>query len=407
MKTAIIIVGYDGISSMYCGVGTVVRNMVISLNKLNKNSFDLFLINSAVNKNSLGFSKKLMDESDEICKKNHGRLIDLKSFKYRFNQYGDPSVWKKNSIEVYKIIKDLSKNYSKCIIILHDVPFLGVSSIAHKKNLKKCIFISIPHATGYFHGKDKKSKLSRIRWEKENLYEHKNFYVGYISKYMKKHLETKYKIKKNLVNMTNGLIITKKRLPKQKYSLLPENILKNKKLILSYGRSEPYKNLQAVINATKKLNKDYYTIIIASDNTSDNPLYNYFKKFSSNSCKIIPHHIDRNIIRDFIEKFPVLVIVPSLKEPFGLIPCEARYWGKKFGSVVLVSKYGGLKEQVEDNKDGFIIKSLDPDQLAKQIKEICKLKINQRKKISLRGFEKVKRDYDYEKRMKKLINRFV
>ena len=67
MKRAIVSISYDGIITHYCGVGTIVKAMNKSINKINKtlnNKIDYYLISSAYNKKCLGYSKTLKPLSD-------------------------------------------------------------------------------------------------------------------------------------------------------------------------------------------------------------------------------------------------------------------------------------------------------------------------------------------------------
>lgn len=407
MRFAVISISYDGVISHYCGVGTIAYNMSIAIDKINhisKNKMDYFIISSANNKNCLGYSGEIKRIQENIVKKNNGKIFFIG--KKQKNQWGDINKWKEDTKEIEKIISNLSPNYKKVLIFLHDVPFLRVAKICLKR-LKNVFFVWIPHGTGELHGKDSLDRKLRIKWEKENLVNNPRFRVAYVSNYMKKHMKEKYFVKeKQLIELKNGLIIEDKQ--KKIKNPLIKLIPKNKKLILCFGRSEPYKNLGSLLKVIRYLDNKTFMIIIASNKTSHNPENIKLKQESLkyDNCLVIPHYISQKYIKNLLGKFSFLVIVPSKKEPFGMIPSEVRLWGKKNNSLVLVAQRGGLTEQVIDGKNGFLIHSFNPKKFSEQINQIFSKDKNERRKIAQEGYKFVKENYNYTKNLKNLINTF-
>ncbi|NMB66721.1 glycosyltransferase family 4 protein [Candidatus Woesearchaeota archaeon] len=413
MRKAVIVVSYDGITSQYCGVGTITNMMITALDLINKDKpqkerIDLFAITSAISSNCLGFSGALKKQTESILKKNNGKLYFLNSFKDNRNQYGDDIRWRKNSMEVFLILKEISDKYDKLIVFLHDAPFIGVAKYSLKRELNNVNFVWVPHSSGYLHGKNQKERQKRINWERENILNNKKFFIGCISEYMRDHLFKNYQVNKEVcLPLTNGIIF-KKELNKKESRPCSIKIPKNKKLVLGFGRSEPYKNLLSILKASKYLNKDYFVLIIASNLTSDNPQNKLLMELSLSldNCKVIPYYLPREKIKNLIENNQTIVVVPSLKEPFGMIPVETRLWGVKSNSIVLVSKYGGLKEQISENKDGFLINSFNPKRLAYEIMKIGSLSQKKKEEISKNGFKTIRSKYDYVNNLRNFLSSF-
>jgi len=405
MRNAVVCVSYDGIISHYCGVGSITLIMSKCLDIINKEAgcpIDYFLISSGSNKRCIGYSKTIKKENFILTKRNGGKIIYINSSKNKDNQFGSLSQWKKNSVEVYKILDKLSKDYCKLLVFLHDAPFAGVANYALSRRIKNIYFIWIPHSTGYIHGKNILERKKRIAWERQGIIKKRQFFVGYISDYMRKHLKTKYRISDvQLINLKNGVFLGNDEKKHMSKSSLIKLIPSNKKLVLSLGRSEPYKNLKVVLRASKFLNNKIFLLLIASDRTSDNPQHNLLNKEAKNipNCVLIPHYILQAQIEALIKNRQTLIIVPSKKEPFGLIPCEVRLWGKDNGSLVLASKCDGLKEQINDRKDGFFIRSFNVKELATQIEHICSLRNDIKQKISKRAYSKILKEYNYKQRL--------
>lgn len=62
-------------------------------------------------------------------------------------------------------------------------------------------------------------------------------------------------------------------------------------------------------------------------------------------------------------------VLPSRDEPFGLVVSEAIFCG----TPALVSNIGGIKDQVKDGINGYILKKNTPEYLASKIKKLNKL----------------------------------
>ncbi|MFN9837039.1 MAG: glycosyltransferase family 4 protein, partial [Pseudanabaena sp.] len=81
---------------------------------------------------------------------------------------------------------------------------------------------------------------------------------------------------------------------------------------------------------------------------------------------------DRVIFTGYLEDLPNLMklfdifVLPSLHEPFGLVCAEAMSLSKP----VVVTRVGGLAEQVSDRQTGFIVQPRDPDSLAAKLAEL-------------------------------------
>jgi len=89
----------------------------------------------------------------------------------------------------------------------------------------------------------------------------------------------------------------------------------------------------------------------------------------------------------------------SESESFGVAVVEAMACGKP----VVVSNMGGLPEVVEDGKVGFVVPPRNPEETAKAIEKLV-LDKELRIKMGLAGRERVKKLYEWDKCVEKMIN---
>ena len=91
------------------------------------------------------------------------------------------------------------------------------------------------------------------------------------------------------------------------------------------------------------------------------------KKLQKNYNISLFLNIDHNKLVEVYNKAKYLIL-PSRFDAFGLVITEAMYCG----IPTIVSPTGGLKEQVTDNYNGWILKENTPHQLVSKIKEVYK-----------------------------------
>lgn len=93
-----------------------------------------------------------------------------------------------------------------------------------------------------------------------------------------------------------------------------------------------------------------------------------------------------------------IVIVPSLKEGFGMAVLEAMALHKP----VVASSVGGLKEIVVDGDTGFIVSANDPDSLASSVKNLIG-NTDMAQQMGRRGRERVENHFELRNQTRKLM----
>ncbi len=114
---------------------------------------------------------------------------------------------------------------------------------------------------------------------------------------------------------------------------------------------------------------------------------------------------DNIIIQPFrLEEMPFvyngadIFVLPSRREGFGLVYVEAM----ACGLPVIGTSTGGVPEIITNEKDGFLVPPEDATELAKKIEFLVKNE-KRRKQMGSAGIEKVKQNFDLDKKIEKLI----
>lgn len=179
-----------------------------------------------------------------------------------------------------------------------------------------------------------------------------------VSEAVKKYVIKNYYIKaEKLLVIHNGVEVNKFFRSQNKLS----GIKNNQKIIIgSIGRLTKQKGFEYLIEAMGKLSNQNVECLIAGDGELKSQLQKKVEKLRlENKVKLLGWQKD---IKSFLNKIDIFVL-PSLWEGFGIAILEAGL----VGLPVIASNVDGIKEIIEDKKDGLLIKPADSNELAQKI----------------------------------------
>lgn len=415
MKLLINICAHDGIISHYTGVGTIVKRYIKAFSNVLKYEnidYKINLYTPQYSRDSFGYS--------EYTKKSHNNMEKTNIFQINNGSngkvnYGTPDNWKVLSKNTSKSINNLDLlNYDLVLTIANDTPYAGLLEMLD--NNEKHFKIWIPHSTGKIHKVDsaitdsEKLLSTRIDWEMKAINyinTNKNSYLGSTGKYIFKHLIDEYELNKEKnIFIINGEILSEKTNYEETEEMrkLFSEICNYESIILSFGRAEEYKNLDATMYLGKQLNVK--PVVIAQPYYIGQPIISEYENIASmTNSKLfvnVPFYFPQYIINHFDK--PMILLIPSKKEIVGLIINEVRKMNKN-NVLIVANDIGGMHEQINDNFDGVLVNLDNINYSAKKIKKVFN-------DISLNEFNKnsqirLKRDYDFEKICKECLNFFI
>jgi glycosyltransferase involved in cell wall biosynthesis len=168
--------------------------------------------------------------------------------------------------------------------------------------------------------------------------------------------------------------------------------------LLYVGRLKKHKGVNILIKALAILESKKWKLSIVGDGPEMKNLKRLSKKMG------LEKEITFFGFQESVEKFyrsHDILIVPSLKEEFGLVIIEAM----QFGVTVIGSNKGGIPEIIENGKDGLLFES----QNVKSLSEVIEYLINdpdKRIQIGLNGREKVNNIFTEKYFTEKLIETY-
>ena len=206
------------------------------------------------------------------------------------------------------------------------------------------------------------------------LYKNSNHVIA-VSNHLKNELISRYGEIDNLIVIYNGVTKSSNK-----------EILRKQKLITYCGRLVPTKGVDILIKAfsifvnSRSTNKEYILEIIGDGECKNEYLILCKELKIENNIKFIGQTTNceaRKRIRT-----AMIHIVPSLYEPFATSALEAM----AEGTAVIASNVVGLKEMIDNEENGILVKPKDEFELAKAIENV----LNDKQNIKLTKNAKIK-----------------
>ncbi len=418
LDLAIVYFSHDGITSLYCGVGTSGRDICYSMLEisqlLEKRNIKLTFYPGTIrySRSFHGYSSGVRKEVEEITKCFDTNIIEVENGSDGTLSYGNVDYWQTASQNAAKEIDQIARRHSLVIALSSDTPFAGVARFSKADNVKH---IWIPRSTAKIHASFKLRKEDgsmddfmgkRINWEMQAIRtanKTPKAYVGYIGNFVKEHLIKEYGTQnKALIETRIGLYLPrleKYRTPQHVIEsyLIKNEIPINKKLLVSFARAEYYKGLDLVLKLGGYLKEqtDIQTVILAVPYSMDDP---YISELRDIRKQYNPEAILR-FGHDFITphylmqwKNTAIVSVLSRQEPTGLVPNEFRFY-KNSAAQLLVSNKDGLPERVNSGIDGFVCDIDKFSDVVQKATTILNLSEEEKRKICSAGYETIQKRY--------------
>ena len=412
MKLLINICAQDGIISHNCGVGTMVKRYIDTFIKIftdNKIEYKINLFTPEYNPGGFGYSETTKNYNENL---NNVAINIVSNGTNGKKFFGNKENWEIVSNNIADIINSFStKEYDYIITIANDTPVAGVLPLI--KNSENHIKVWIPHSTAKIHQTEELNSLdarARILWEEKAIKyinTNKNSYLGAVGKYIKEHLISEYLLKPNkVISIHNGEMLFKENVYEENENIknIYDKFNKSADIILSFGRPEKYKNLDASMRLAKEL--DMKSVIITQEYYLGMPYVNYLKELAQETGTELylntPFHLPQYILKNFENK--IVLIVPSKKEIAGLVINEIRRYNKD-NILLVANNIDGLNEQIEDEVDGILINIDNIEESAIKVrKHLNKKSI---KKLNYNSQLRLKKDYDFEKNCKIFLKKII
>lgn len=161
------------------------------------------------------------------------------------------------------------------------------------------------------------------------------------------------------------------------------------------GRLEKVKNVQTLLKAFAKIEKNEVKLIIVGEGRERENLE--LLSTDLNIAKQVSFVGFQKEPAEFLAMADLFVL-PSYSEGFGIAAVEAMYQKVP----VLCSNVGGIPEFVRDGVNGWLFNPNDVDKLHSKLEMIISMSEEERKEIGKKGFHDVKNEFTIEKYIENL-----
>lgn len=423
LKYAVVYMAHDGITSHYAGIGTYSMCYIYSLPKIAElvagagGALNIFMVTPRYQPSFYGYKKDLMVLCTKICRKYDGELFEVDDGLGGTESYGGIKNWELVSKQAADIVADLAEDYDRVIVVAVDTPFLMTGEALFKKYPslgEKVTVVLSPQSTERIH---RTGVSNRFRWEKRRFaaaVKYPSIKISYSSLFLKNHLKQEYGLASSRMVMSmSGIIFDSpryKRLSQKKIRdiLVSRGLPLDRKIVFSVGRLEAYKGFEDTMRICKYIDHKIkpYLVLVGVSYIPNNPLLPRLRKIKKELG------LDGKLIFNLDLELPtalwqwsncLLSAHISRYEPFGLAPVEARYLAGEAGPVVVVSDQGGLKEQVKDGYEGFVVKYGNQLDYQRVANKVSKMSASQSKLMRKRARENVIERYDARRNILALL----
>lgn len=404
-KSAVVVAIHDGFYGCGTGAGASNHAFLRVLCDLLGQDVQLTVMPIELKPDSPEYDADLHTSSLELVTRAGGDVVPVDNGTAGTTRFGGLSSFRQASVSAAKTITAALDRTPRSLAVAFDVPFFGLAPLLSAKHAENTVIVA--RATAALHAPD---DHERIAWERDGLsaLAASGGHVAATSRHIRKHLTGSYGIPgESIVDLINGLIPgeTLSRSACDGCGLLPPGA--GRGFLLSYGRAEPYKGFDDLLDALPIVNQTgilvpplvlgAVTDEVRGERTVRPEITSYQRHLAD---RIEREGLDVTLHTRFDPRFRellahpalVAVIVPSRVEPFGRIPLEAYQGG---ASSVVATMVGGLAEIVTEGQTGFTAFPGNPPSLAAAILRALTARPDQRRRLLAQGRSIAAARFDY------------
>jgi len=174
-------------------------------------------------------------------------------------------------------------------------------------------------------------------------------------------------------------------------------------LVVQLSRFDRWKDPEGVIKAYQLASREADCSLVllgnvATDDPEGQEMYESLLSFQSDRIRILSH--EDTALVNALQRRAAVVLQKSIREGFGLTVAEAM-WKRK---AVIGGKVGGIRHQIEDGMNGFLVSSVD--EAAARIVQLIKDE-KLRKQIGERARESVKERFLLTRLLEQYLDLFT
>lgn len=394
-ESAVVLVMHDGFYGYGTGAGRSNRSFLRVLCDLAAHSVRLTVMPVRLVPGSAEYDAAWHRETLGLIDQAGGDVVPVDNGTVGQSRFGGLGNFRQASASAAAEIAPILERAAQALVVAFDAPFYGLAPLLPARHAARVV--NVARATAALHACD---DHERITWERDGLLAtaHAGGRVAATSRHIRQHLAGAYGIPSAAItDLVNGLVPGETVPCADGNDLLPPAA--RHRFMLSYGRAEPYKGFDDLLDAIAILKTAGTPVphLILGAVTDGPPLTAYQRHLAH---RIKAENLDVTLRTSFSPRLrellghPALaaVIVPSRAEPFGRIPLEAYQAG---ASPVVATTAGGLAEIVTEASTGYTASPGVPSSLAAAIARALAASPAQRHSMLAQGRSLIGARYDY------------
>jgi glycosyltransferase involved in cell wall biosynthesis len=365
----VIVAMHDGFYGCGTGAGNSNRAFIRILTGLLPPSVCLAVLPIRINPGSSEYDPAWHQETLAILADTRSDILPVDNGSDGLTRFGGLGCFRTACTSAATSITRVLAHASDALIVAFDVPFFGLAPLLPPR--ARPFLVNVARATAILQAPE---DSPRIAWERTGLLATATAggHIAATSRHIRSHLTAAYHIPESAITtLTNGLTRDEQHPPQPAGTSLLPPAAAAAGFLLSFGRAEPYKGFDDLLDALRILSSTAtrvpHTVLAAV--TDGPPLTacqrHLARRIAAENLDVTLHTTFSPGIRELLSH-PSLaaVIVPSRAEPFGRIPLEAYAAG---ASPVIATTAGGLAETVIDGHTGYTAAPANPPSLAAAI----------------------------------------
>jgi glycosyltransferase involved in cell wall biosynthesis len=371
-RRALLYCTFDGVANCTNGIGRQSQTLLGALRRrwteltALTGPFTPFLAIPAPSPHNGACDLAQLAASDDVIRSRGGEIFHL-----RYDQsqrFWSPKTWPSLSAAAAEAAIRLSARYDQVVVVAVDPPFAGTAhayhALADQARADRVKILLTMYSTTYIHDHLDGPDPARATWEESCLSAaaEPGVYIADIGHFMTRHLVEEYRVRTDrLVSWPSSLDLAAPDLQPMGQAealgiLARHDIPLDRPIILNFGRANPTKGVDLLIEAARPLRDQVHMVLIAVPDGYDHLPGAYWQQVRDANLRAttIPR-FTRDLPRA-LASLPITRVVacPSRGEPLANVPFEVALWARRGGPVVVAPATNGFPEQIADGVTGIL-----------------------------------------------------
>lgn len=413
-RRALLYCTFNGVANCTNGIGRQTKTLLSVADRrwpeltAEVGSFDLHLACPQPSPATWAYNSNDLAEAERVAGQRGGAVHSLC---YDISKaFWSVDTWRALCKMAAEVALDLGRHYDHVLTIGVDSPFAGLGHAVDERLRRTRPTGRVSVLLAYYstaHIVERPNPYpARVTWERHGITSANTLldvWVADVGRYLTRHLVETYGLDpRRLVPYRSCLDLTSPDLalmaPHEAASVAANwGVPLDRPIVLFFGRADPIKGVEALIDAAGPLrNRIHLAVIAVPYDDAPNPLPAYQQR-------IVSLRLQATVVGRFTRALPRalcslpatrVVACPSLGEPLANVPFEVALWARDGGPIVVAAARDGFVEQIDHQATGLLYDPSCPDGLTTAITQALDLNEETMTRMRLAADTRVRAERD-------------